>query len=40
MEDNWSVKRMVRAIVLSRTYQLSSQVDKHSAAVDPLPSKN
>ncbi len=31
----WSVKKMVRAIVLSRTYQLSSDMDASSYAVDP-----
>jgi hypothetical protein len=36
-EDGWSVKRLVRRIVLSRTYRLSSTIDADSkaAAVDP-----
>ncbi|MCA9047137.1 MAG: PSD1 domain-containing protein [Planctomycetaceae bacterium] len=34
-EDGWSVKRMVRAVVLSRAYQLSSHVDEHNRKVDP-----
>jgi hypothetical protein len=35
MDDGWSVKRMVRAIVLSRTYQLSSHIDADNMKVDP-----
>ena len=32
---HWSIKRLVRRIVLTRTYQQSCQVDEHSKAVDP-----
>ncbi len=35
IEEGWSVKRMVRAIVLSRAYQLSSRIDEKNMAVDP-----
>jgi hypothetical protein len=31
----WSVKKMVRSIVLSHVYQLSSELDKSNYAVDP-----
>ena len=31
MEQGWSVKRMIREIVLSRTYQLSSEFDPRPA---------
>ncbi len=31
----WSVKSMIRAIVLSRAYQLSSTSDSHNLAIDP-----
>jgi hypothetical protein len=34
MHDGWSVKKLVRRIVLSRTYQLSSHHDKANAAID------
>jgi hypothetical protein len=34
-EDGWSVKRMIRTIVLSRAYQLSSHVDEKNMAIDP-----
>ena len=34
-DSGWSVKRMVRTIVLSRAYQLSSQRDEHNDKVDP-----
>ena len=33
--DGWSTKRLVRRIVLSRTWQLSSQFNKKNDAVDP-----
>jgi Protein of unknown function (DUF1553)/Protein of unknown function (DUF1549)/Planctomycete cytochrome C len=33
--DGWSMKRLVRRIVLSRTYQLSSTHDARDAAADP-----
>ncbi len=35
MEQGWSVKRAIRDIVLSRTYQLSSQHNEQSYNVDP-----
>ena len=35
MRDDWSTKKMVRQIVLSRTYQLSSQHDDASWNADP-----
>ncbi|MCC9607322.1 DUF1553 domain-containing protein [Blastopirellula sp. JC732] len=35
IRDGWSLKRLIRTIVLSRTYQLSSQYDEHVAAADP-----
>jgi len=35
IDDGWSVKRMVRAIVLSRSYQLSSHPDGDNLKVDP-----
>jgi cytochrome c553 len=35
MEDGWSVKRLIRHLVLSRVYQLSSQVNKEAMAADP-----
>ncbi len=31
----WSVKKLIRTLVLSRTYQLSSAFDKNGAATDP-----
>ncbi len=34
-EQGWSVKKLIREIVLSRTYQLSSQHSEASYAVDP-----
>jgi hypothetical protein len=34
-ERNWSVKSLVRQIVLSRTYRLSTAVDPTAAAADP-----
>ena len=33
--DSWSIKQLVRAIVLSRTYQLSSRVDSQRFTSDP-----
>ncbi|MFT5495389.1 MAG: hypothetical protein ACI9TH_000780 [Kiritimatiellia bacterium] len=33
--DDWSVKKMIRSIVLSRTYQLSSTTDSQARARDP-----
>ncbi len=35
MHEGWSVKQMIRAIVLSRTYQLSCQVDEANMQLDP-----
>lgn len=35
IEESWSVKKLVRAIVLSRTYQLASTPDERALAVDP-----
>ena len=34
-EHDWSIKAMVKEIVLSRTWQLSSQVDPKAKALDP-----
>ncbi|MBT6496128.1 MAG: DUF1553 domain-containing protein [Planctomycetaceae bacterium] len=35
MEDGWSVKRMIRTIMLSRSYQLSSTRDAANMKTDP-----
>ena len=35
IEDDWSVKRLVRRIVLSRTYRLSATADPTAIAADP-----
>ncbi|HEX3447422.1 MAG TPA: DUF1549 domain-containing protein [Isosphaeraceae bacterium] len=35
MRQGWSVKQMIRAIVLSRAYQLGSSHDDHNFEVDP-----
>lgn len=35
ISEGWSVKRMIKAIMLSRTYQLSSQVDANNKQIDP-----
>ena len=35
VEEGWSIKRLIRTIVLSRTYQLSSRADAESLAADP-----
>src|SRR5205823_6533739 len=35
MDDGWSVKALVRRIVLSRTYRLSSAGEARGRAVDP-----
>ena len=35
MQQGWSVKRLIRNLVLSRTYQLSSNFDRAAAARDP-----
>lgn len=34
VKDGWSIKRLIRAIVLSRTYQLSSQASAESIKAD------
>jgi len=34
-EQNWSVKQLVRSIVLTRTYQLSTDTDAKAAEIDP-----
>ena len=35
VRDGWSVKRLIRGLVLSRSYQLSSKFDRAAAAQDP-----
>ena len=35
VEQNWSIKRLIRSIVLSRTYQMSSQFDATADDKDP-----
>ncbi len=35
MEDGWSVKRLIKRILLSRTWQLSSAVDEKAQKADP-----
>jgi hypothetical protein len=35
VKDGWSVKRLIRAIVLSRTYQLGSDANEEYLKVDP-----
>ncbi|MBC8354184.1 MAG: PSD1 domain-containing protein [Planctomycetes bacterium] len=35
MEDNWSVKRLVRRIVTSSVYRQSSEIRSHATALDP-----
>ena len=35
MRDGWSVKKLIRSLVLSRTYQLGSAVDRTAVAGDP-----
>jgi hypothetical protein len=35
MEDGWSLKRLVKRLVMSRTYQMSSQVHEAGVAADP-----
>jgi len=34
-EQKWSVKQLVRSLVLTRAYQLSSEVDKKASEADP-----
>lgn len=36
VQDGWSVKRLIRSIVLSRTYRLASQCDPQHLQADPL----
>ena len=38
VRDGWSIKRLVRTIVLSRTYQLASTASPANQAVDPANS--
>ncbi len=35
MADNWSMKRLIRRIVLSRTWQLAGTIDEAAHAADP-----
>ncbi len=35
IEEGWSVKKMLRAIILSRSYQLSSHLDENNMKADP-----
>ena len=35
MDQKWSVKQMIRRIVLSRAYQISSSYDSHNDEIDP-----
>src|SRR5207244_12288376 len=35
VENGWSVKKLIRDIVYSRTYQLSSQMDEKNFEADP-----
>jgi hypothetical protein len=35
MRDGWSVKQLIRSLVLSHTYQLSSAPDSRSGEIDP-----
>lgn len=35
VRDEWSLKKLIRSIVLSRTYQLSSAYDAKAAEIDP-----
>ena len=35
IDDGWSVKKLIREIVLSRTYQLSSEFDSTAFTTDP-----
>ena len=35
IDEGWSVKRLTRAMVLSRTYGLSSQIDPRNREIDP-----
>ena len=35
MKDQWSIKRLIRRLVLTRTYQMSSRADADGLRVDP-----
>ncbi|CAA9388904.1 MAG: FIG00926821: hypothetical protein, partial [uncultured Phycisphaerae bacterium] len=35
VKDGWSVKRLIRAVVLSNTYRMSSVASEHATQVDP-----
>jgi hypothetical protein len=35
VEEGWSIKRMLRRMVLTRTYQMSSHADAYAQEVDP-----
>lgn len=35
LRENWSLKKLIRSIMLSRTYQLSSTAPNKAAAIDP-----
>jgi len=35
MKDGWSVKRLIRSIVLSHTYQFVSECDERTRSIDP-----
>ena len=35
VEDGWSVKKLIRLLMLSRTYRLSSELDLQAVAIDP-----
>ncbi|HBL44413.1 MAG TPA: hypothetical protein DDZ90_13565, partial [Planctomycetaceae bacterium] len=35
MEENWSLKQLHRTILLSNTWQMSSEFNSQAAAVDP-----
>ena len=35
VQEKWSVKRLIRSIVLSRTYQLASECDERTRETDP-----
>ncbi len=35
MENDWSIKELIRSIVLSRTYRLSTHYDRQNGRIDP-----
>ena len=35
VDDGWSIKRLIKNLVLSRTYRMSSQLDPAAAEIDP-----